>query len=108
MVDATCPFDDERPFEDRGAEYSHHVLLYHGCDLSAAGIWVHDIAPCLLCSPLPEGRDPALILTQETLSWGRVIHYVCCGNCGTRGPWGDTESRGLALWNGAHQRWTRG
>lgn len=97
-----CPDDD--PFGDLGDEYSNHVLLYYGCDLAAAGIWEHDIAPCLLCAPLPPDRDPAVILTDETLHWGRHIHFVCCGNCGTRGPWADSESQALALWNAAHER----
>lgn len=96
----------EDPFGDLGDVHTSHVLLYHGCDLAAAGIWVHEIAPCLLCAPLPDGRDPALILTDETLHWGRLIHYVCCGNCGTRGPWANSESQALALWNAAHQRLT--
>jgi hypothetical protein len=39
-----------------------------------------------------------------TLHWGRLIHLVCCGNCGTRGPWADSESQALALWNKAHKR----
>ena len=81
-----------------------HVFLYRGYDLSAAGIWEHDIAPCLLCAPLPADRDPAVILTDETLHWGRLIHFVCCGNCGTRGPWADSESSALAQWNAAHKR----
>lgn len=97
-----CPDDD--PFGDLGDEYSNHVLLYYGCDLAAAGIWEHDIAPCLLCAPLPPDRDPAVSLTDETLHWGRHIHFVCCGNCGTRGPWADSESQALALWNAAHER----
>ena len=96
-------FEDD-PFGDMGDEYSSHVLLYYGCDLAAAGIWEHDIAPCLLCAPLPPDREPVVILTDETLHWGRHIHFVCCGNCGTRGPWADTESQALALWNGAHER----
>jgi hypothetical protein len=95
---------DDDPFGDLGDEYSNHVLLYYGCDLAAAGIWEHDIAPCLLCAPLPPDRDPAVILTDETLHWGRHIHFVCCGNCGTRGPWADSESQALALWNAAHKR----
>ena len=80
------------------------MFLYRGYDLSAAGIWEHEIAPCLLCAPLPPDRDPAVILTDETLHWGRLIHFVCCGNCGTRGPWADSESQALALWNEAHKR----
>lgn len=95
---------DDDPFGDLGDEYSNHVLLYYGADLSAAGIWEHDISPCLLCAPLPPNRDPAVILTDETLHWGRHIHFVCCGNCGTRGPWADSESQALALWNAAHER----
>ena len=93
--------DDLEPGHDPC--YSH-VFLYHGYDLSAAGIWEHDISPCLLCAPLPPGRDPAVILTDEKLHWGRLIHFVCCGNCGTRGPWADSESQALALWNEAHKR----
>lgn len=96
---------EEDPNEDK---CYGHVLLYRGFDLSAAGIWEHDIAPCLLCAPLAAGRDPALILTDETLHWGRLIHVVACGNCGTRGPWGDSESQALALWNAAHERLNRG
>lgn len=93
------------PDED---QCTSHVLLYHGYDLSAASIWQHDIAPCLLCAPLPAGREPVLCLTEETLHWGRLIHFVCCGNCGTRGPWADKESQALALWNAAHlQRTTK-
>jgi len=99
---------DDDPFGDMGCEYSNHVLLYYGCDLAAAGIWEHDIAPCLLCAPLPPDRDPAVILTDETLHWGRHIHFVCCGNCGTRGPWADSESQALALWNEAHKRHNAG
>lgn len=93
--------DDLEPGHDPC--YSH-VFLYRGYDLAAAGIWEHDIAPCLLCAPPPPDRDPAVILTDETLHWGRLIHFVCCGNCGTRGPWADSESQALALWNAAHKR----
>ena len=92
---------EEDPNEDK---CYGHVLLYRGFDLSAAGIWEHAIAPCLLCAPLPADRDPALILTDETLHWGRLIHVVACGNCGTRGPWANSESQALALWNAAHER----
>ncbi len=81
-----------------------HVFLYRGFDLTAAGIWEHDIAPCLLCDPLPPDWEPALCLTDETLHWGRLIHFVHCGSCGTRGPWADSESQALALWNAAHMR----
>ena len=35
-----------------------HVFLYRGYDLTAAGIYEHDIAACLLCSPLPLDREP--------------------------------------------------
>jgi hypothetical protein len=103
----TLPCDDSLdwldldPDEDR--MYSH-VFLYRGYDLTAAGIWQPEIAPCLLCAPLPPSSDPALILTDETLHWGRLIHFVCCGNCGTRGPWAARESDALALWNAAHAR----
>lgn len=93
--------DDLEP--GAGPCYSH-VFLYRGYDLSACGIWEHDIAPCLLCAPLPPDRELAVILTDETLHWGRLIHFVCCGNCGTRGPWADSESQALALWNAAHKR----
>lgn len=91
---------EEDPNEDR---CTSHVLLYHGFDLSAASIWEHDIAPCLLCAPLPPEREPVLALTDEVLHWRRRIHFVCCGNCGTRGPWADSESSALAQWNSAHQ-----
>lgn len=85
--------------------FDSHVLRYYGCDLAAAGIWAHDIAPCLLCCPLSPRRDPAaLCLTDEVLDWGRRIHFVACGNCGTRGPWADTESQALAQWNAAYTR----
>jgi hypothetical protein len=89
------------PNQDRC--YSH-VLLFRGFDLSAAGIWEHDIAPCLLCAPLAADSDSALILTDETLHSGRLIHFVCCGNCGTRGPWASSESSALAQWNAAHRQ----
>lgn len=95
---------DDDPFGDMGDEYTNHVLLYYGCDLSAAGIWDLDIAPCLLCAPISPDREPALMVTEEALHWGKHIHFVCCGNCGTRGPWGDSESQALALWNAAHER----
>lgn len=103
----TLPCDDSLDWlDDLGQDvdpcYSH-VFLYRGYDLTAAGIWEHDIAPCLLCAPLPDDRDPALIVTDETLHWGRLIHYVCCGICGTRGPWADTESAALAKWNAAYK-----
>ena len=107
--DAACvpllpvpPEDD--PLGDLGDEFSNHVLLYHGCDLAAYGIWHHDIEPCLFCAPLPPEREPALLLTDETLQAGRVIHFVCCGNCGARGPWGDRESQALQLWNATTRR----
>ena len=47
--------DDLEPGHDPC--YSH-VFLYRGYDLTAAGIWEHDIAPCLLCAPLPPDRPP--------------------------------------------------
>lgn len=88
--------------------HNNHVLLYRGYDLTAAGQWQYDIAPCLLCPrPPAEDDDPALILTDETLHWGRLIHLVCCGTCGTRGPWASSESQALALWNAAHERGSR-
>lgn len=84
-IDADCdPFDS-------------HVFLYRGFDLTAAGIYVHEFHPCPFCD-LPADHDPCLILTEEEMH-GRTIMYVCCGNCGTRGPWGRTESSGLAQWN---------
>jgi hypothetical protein len=81
-----------------------HLLAYLGHDLTASGVFHHEIAPCLLCTPREEDQDPVVILTEETLTWGRVIHFVCCGSCGTRGPWAKTESAALALWNDAHKR----
>ncbi len=81
-----------------------HVLLYQGYDLAAAGIWEREIAPCLLCAGPPATDDPALCVTDEVLHWGRRIHFVCCGDCGTRGPWADRESEALQQWNVAHQR----
>lgn len=95
------------PFDDLGDDYDNHVLLYYGCDLTAAGIFEPHIDPCLLCDPLPADVDPALILTDETLSWGRTVHVVCCGNCGARGPWADNESAALDLWNAAYKRHAR-
>jgi len=94
-------FDDFWTSHD---QYYSHVFLYRGYDLTAAGIWEHEIAPCLMCAPLQDGQDPAVILTDETLHWGRLIHLVCCGNCGTRGPWADSQSHALALWNAAYER----
>jgi len=92
---------EEDPNHDR---HVSHVMLHQGFDLSAAGIWSHDIAPCLLCAPLPPGSDPALILDDDQPASRRRIHFVCCGNCGTRGPWAGSESQALALWNAAHER----
>lgn len=86
--------------------FDMHSLLQHGYDLSAANIWQHEIAPCLLCAPLPQDREAALILSDEQLNSGKVAHFVCCGNCGTRGPWGDSESQALVLWNAAYKRLT--
>jgi len=106
----TLPCDDSLDWlgdlEPGHDPFCSHVFLYRGYDLTAAGIWEHDIAPCLLCKPLSADRDPALILTDESLHWGRLIHFVHCGNCGTRGPWADSESRALALWNAACRRTT--
>lgn len=89
---------EEDPHHDH---HCSHVLLYRGFDLSAAGIWSHQIAPCLYCGNRRRPEEPALILTDEVLSWGRQVHFVCCGDCGTRGPWAGSESQALALWNRA-------
>lgn len=102
LVDQTPPAasDWTETDPDHDAMYSH-VLLYRGFDLSAAGIWSHQIAPCLYCGNRLRPDEPALILTDEVPSWGRQVHFVCCGDCGTRGPWADSESRALRAWNEA-------
>lgn len=97
------PFDWMAPDGDTD-HCTSHVLLYHGFDLAAAGVWQHEFASCLLCEGSPPPDDPALILTDEVLHWGRRIHFVACGVCGTRGPWAERESDALLLWNAAHQR----
>lgn len=99
-MNAADDFDDIFG-EGPSADCYSHVLRYYGFDLAAGGVWVHDFAACPFCFPLPPSEEPALILTDEVLHWGRRIHFVCCGNCGTRGPWANTESSALALWNAA-------
>ncbi len=98
------PEGDADWLDEAGDPCSSHVLRFYGCDLAAAGIFAPDIAPCLLCGPLRPGLESALVLTDEVLDWGRRIHFVACGRCGTRGPWADTESQALAQWNAAHER----
>lgn len=87
---------EEDPNQDRCVS---HVMLYQGYDLSAAGIWQPEFSPCSFCDPTPSPQEPALLLTDERLPSKRLVHFVCCGNCGARGPWGNSESQGLALWN---------
>lgn len=109
-IDMATLEDEIREFREwlgePGEEPLHdsHVLMYFGADLAAAGIFEYDIAPCLLCPPTSPDEGPGVILTDEILPWGKMIHLVACGHCGTRGPWGKSESHALELWNAAYKR----
>lgn len=103
----------DNPFDD-AIEGSHdaHIQVFKGFDLSAAGVYDHVFAPCPFCELLPAPRkspDRCLLLTEHDRGevFGmrrRWVKYVCCGDCGTCGPWGFTESEGLRLWNDRLQK----
>lgn len=101
-------FDDIFGSDEHVDHFTSHVLLYRGFDLTASGIDNPDVFPCLLCRPRHHDDEPSEgcppMLTEEVLIWGNQIHFVCCGQCGTRGPWGKTESDALSRWNNAFNR----
>lgn len=75
-----------------------HVLLWQGFDLSAAGI-EGEVADCPFCAAAGRHSDcTGLDADQVDGCW---VKYVACGNCGTHGPWGSTESQAVARWNQA-------
>jgi hypothetical protein len=77
-----------------------HVLVFRGYDITAfEPLAEHDIAGCPFCAAQNVAAEKATILTDEVLEWGRTIHFVACGRCGTRGPWGSSESDALLSWN---------
>lgn len=95
----------ENPFEDAGdTPDDSHVMLWKGFDLSAAGIYDLEFAPCPFCEGRRGLEKGMLQLTEYDRGaiFGdrrRWVKYVCCGDCGTCGPWGSSESEGLRAWN---------
>jgi hypothetical protein len=76
--------------------FDGHVWLYYGFDLSAAGI-EGEVADCPFCVAAGRHSDcTGLDADQVDGCW---IKFVSCGNCGTHGPWGRTESEALSQWN---------
>lgn len=86
---------------DEGPEsHDAHVWLRDGFDLIAAGELFPRMEPCPICLLVYGAGGDETILTEELLPADRRwIFFVACGGCGTRGPWGKTESHGLVQWN---------
>jgi hypothetical protein len=41
-----------------------------------------------------------MVISEEDIWNGnRIIFFMACGTCGTRGPWGDTEEEAENKWN---------
>lgn len=82
---------DDIPFDSPIAG----TQLHPSCDLTAARV-----APDLRACPFCGGVE--LIISDEDdprYAAEGPIHMGVCGNCGTRGPWGKTESEAERLWN---------
>jgi Lar family restriction alleviation protein len=100
--------DEKNWLEDWDIEpvlHNSHVMLFYGYDITFCDLLAHhDFAECPFCSE-EANSIPTLILGDELIHGGtRRIHFVVCGNCGTRGPWGRTESDALNRWNRVYSR----
>lgn len=84
-------FGTEQPRHDA------HVMLFHGFDRSAAGLWHADMRACPFCKPREVMIEPCLS-HEEIWNGTRLVHLVVCGGCGTCGPWADSESEAMARW----------
>lgn len=85
------PTTDDIPFDSPKAG----AQLHPSFDLTAARA-----ETALRACPFCGGAE--LILSHEDdprFAAEGPIHMGVCGNCGTRGPWGKTESEAQKLWN---------
>lgn len=80
--------------------HQSHVLLYFGFDQTAAGYENPPLRRCPFC----RGWE-TLVWYEDRAFFGHagIAHRVVCGNCGTTGPLGHTETQAVERWNGRGQ-----